>query len=79
MAALALFGHAFSYDFATKRWPPTSVGNILNVLASSMLAVHETFRSTAMVSSLFRRDQQHHAAIAVQLRDRRYDRAERAG
>lgn len=44
-----LVGHAVSYDFATKIGSK-SVDNILNVLASSMLAV-TTFSLTAMVSA----------------------------
>ncbi|WP_246332113.1 DUF2254 domain-containing protein [Sphingomonas chungangi] len=45
----ALIGHAISYDFASKIGAK-SVDNILNVLASSMLAV-TTFSLTAMVSA----------------------------
>lgn len=44
-----LFGHAITYDFAAKVGAK-SVDNILNVLASSMLAV-TTFSLTAMVSA----------------------------
>ena len=45
----ALIGHTISYDFAAKIGSK-SVDNILNVLASSMLAV-TTFSLTAMVSA----------------------------
>ncbi len=45
----ALLGHTISYDFAAKVGAK-SVDNILNVLASSMLAV-TTFSLTAMVSA----------------------------
>jgi uncharacterized membrane protein len=45
----ALLGHTISYDFAA-RIGAKSVDNILNVLASSMLAV-TTFSLTAMVSA----------------------------
>ncbi len=45
----ALIGHSVSYDFAAKIGAK-SVDNILNVLASSMLAV-TTFSLTAMVSA----------------------------
>lgn len=47
--ASATIGHAISYDFAT-RIGARSVDRILNVLASSMLAV-TTFSLTAMVSA----------------------------
>lgn len=47
--ASAIIGHAISYDFATKIGA-RSVDSILNVLASSMLAV-TTFSLTAMVSA----------------------------
>lgn len=45
----ALIGHAISYNFATKIGAK-SVDNILNVLASSMLAV-TTFSLATMVSA----------------------------
>ncbi|MFY8195180.1 MAG: DUF2254 family protein [Novosphingobium sp.] len=47
--ARAFIGHAISYEFATKVGA-RSVDSILNVLASSMLAV-TTFSLTAMVSA----------------------------
>ena len=45
----ALVGHTISYDFAAKIGSK-SVGNILTILASSMLAV-TTFSLTVMVSA----------------------------